>query len=44
MDMSHTGMAYGEDVDCAEWIHVKGCALDVCKAISKLQDWSSLTK
>jgi len=37
-------MACGEAGDIAEWMHVKSCALDSCKATSELQDWSSLTK
>lgn len=44
MDTSSAGMAYGGEVASADWIHVKNCTLDACKATSELQDLSSLTK
>jgi len=44
MDMSSAGTAYGESDVSAEWMHVKSCTFDACKAISKLQDLSSLKK
>jgi len=44
MDMLSADMAHGESDVGAEWMHVKSCALDACKATIRLQDWSSLTK
>ena len=44
MNLSSAGMAYEKEIASADWMHVKSCTSDACKATFKLQDVSSLTK
>ena len=42
--MYSSGMACGAEVASTDWVHVKDCTFDACKATFRLKDVSSLIK